>query len=205
MTVQGWKLSWRPPEDCTTISGLLFARIKIRGISDAVKDFYEIKQTSFYFYDLYKIKPILHGVERYLATIYVIRDYSCPENVFAYQEYEFETPPRGKIRYYNLFILDNLSQHYYNMIEITAPPNVINLEVVETDTRQTSAMIHLRWQSPRPPLNGKLHYYSIQLCEKNKYCSVIQEVQLNEFCDLWDNYICRIIKKPPSRSSTIQV
>ncbi|CAL1680484.1 unnamed protein product [Lasius platythorax] len=180
VTVQGWKLSWRPPEDCTTISGLLFARIKIRGISDAVKDFYEIKQTSLDFYDLDKIKPKLHGVERYLATIYVIRSYSSLENASAYQEYIFETPP-------------------------TAPPNVINLEVVETDTRQTPAMIHLRWQSPLPPLNGKLHYYSIQLCEKKKYCSVIQEVQLNEFCDLWDNYICRIIEKPSSRSPKIQV
>lgn len=93
------------------------------------------------------------------------------------------------------------------MIEITAPPNVINLEVVETDTRQVPAMIHLRWQSPRPPLNGKLHYYTIQSCtinwRKQKNCLSIK-VQLNEFCDLWDNYMCRIIQKP-SRSAEIQV
>ncbi|CAL1680481.1 unnamed protein product [Lasius platythorax] len=174
VTVQGWKLSWRPPEDCTTISGLLFAKIKIRGISDAVKDFYEIKQTLFDFYDLDTIKPILHGVERYMATIYVIRGYSSPENVFAYQEYEFETPPR-------------------------APPKIVNLDVVEIDTRQTPATIHLRWQSPLPPLNGKLRNYAIQLYHR------IIEIQPNKFCDLWDNYICTIIQKVSRTSEEIRV
>ncbi|KAM0726010.1 Receptor-type tyrosine-protein phosphatase mu [Formica fusca] len=183
LKVQGWKLSWHPPEDCTTISGPIKAKIKIRGISNAVKDRIIItKNTVSYSLDLGKIEPKLHGVERYMATVYVIRDYTSLENVFAYQEYEFETPP-------------------------TAPPNVINLEVVETDTRQVPAIIHLRWQSPRPPLNGKLHYYTIQSCtinrRKQKNCLSIK-VQLNEFCDLWDNYICQTIQEP-SRSAEIQV
>jgi len=208
LKVQDWKLSWHPPEDCTTISGPIKARIKIRGISDAVKDkIYKTKQTLYYSFDLNKIEPKLHGAERYLAKIYLIRDYASQENDSAYQEYEFETPPTGKISYYTIYsLLGNLSLHNYNMIEITAPPSVINLEVIEIDTRQTPAMIHLRWQSPRPPLNGKLHYYGIQSCEQynNENCS-ITEVQLNEFCDLWDDYICRIIQKPVTNNSKIQV
>lgn len=91
------------------------------------------------------------------------------------------------------------------MVEITAPPSIINLDVVETDTRQTPAMIHLRWQSPRPPLNGKLYYYKIQSCLKRKKRSCfIVDVQLNEICDLWDDYICRSIKKL-STNAEIQV
>ncbi|KAL6423361.1 hypothetical protein ACFW04_010167 [Cataglyphis niger] len=181
LKVQGWKLSWRPPEDCTTISGPIKAKIKIRGISDAVKNgFNIIKSTVSYSFDLSTIKPKLHGIERYMATIYVIRDYGSLENVSAYQEYEFETPP-------------------------TAPPSIINLDVVETDTRQTPAMIHLRWQSPRPPLNGKLYYYKIQSCLKwKKQNCFIVDVQLNENCDLWDDYICRSIKKFPTNAE-IQV
>lgn len=97
--MQGWKLLWSPPEDCSKISGPIKAKIKIRGISDAVKDIHLIKQTLFYFFDLDKIQPKLHGVERYAVTIYVIRDYNSPENVSAYQEYEFETPPTGKTLY----------------------------------------------------------------------------------------------------------
>lgn len=106
LKVQGWKLSWHPPEDCTTISGPIKAKIKIRGISNAVKDMIIItKNTVSYSLDLGKIEPKLHGVERYMATVYVIRDYTSLENVFAYQEYEFETPPTGKILYYNSFVL----------------------------------------------------------------------------------------------------
>lgn len=83
-----------------------------------------------------------------------------------------------------------------NVIEITAPPGVTNLEVVEIDIRRKSAMIHLRWQSPLPPLNGKLRVYGVQLCDTySKHCLDIQ-VQLNEFCDLWDDYICKVIHKP---------
>jgi len=184
------------------------ARIKIRGISDAVKDkIYKAKQTLYYFFDLSKMEPKLHGAERYLAKIYVIRDFAKQENDSAYQEYEFETPPTGKISYYTIYsLLDNLSLHNYNMIEITAPPSVINLEVIEIDSRQTPAMIHLRWQSPRSPLNGKLHYYGIQSCKQyyNKNCPIM-EVQLNKFCDLWDDYICQMIQKPFTNYPIIRV
>ncbi|GAB1866951.1 protein-tyrosine-phosphatase [Camponotus japonicus] len=182
LKVQDWKLSWGPPKDCTTISGPIKARIKIRGISDAIKDkIYKAKQTLYYFFDLNKIEPKLHGAERYLAKIYVIRDFRSQENDSAYQEYEFETPP-------------------------TAPPSVINLEVIEIDSRQTPAMIHLRWQSPRSPLNGKLHYYGIQSCKQyyNKNCPIM-EVQLNKFCDLWDDYICQMIQKPFTNNPIIRV
>ncbi|XP_072767764.1 receptor-type tyrosine-protein phosphatase S-like isoform X2 [Anoplolepis gracilipes] len=172
LKVQDWTLSWRPPKDCSTISGPIIAKIKIRGISDAVKDkIYKPKKTSLNNIDLNTIDPKLNGAERYVATIYVIRDYKSLENVSAYQKYEFESPP-------------------------TAPPNVIHVNVIEVDSYQIP-MIHLRWQSPPPPLNGKLSYYEIQICPKiyNRHCSIIK-VQLNEFCDLWDNYICRIIQFP---------
>ncbi|EFN73959.1 Receptor-type tyrosine-protein phosphatase kappa [Camponotus floridanus] len=187
LNVEDWILSWRPPEDCTMISGPIKARIKIHGISDAVKDMiYTPKNTLYYKFYLDNIKPKLHGAERYIVKIYVIRDnmsnkFIYQENDSPHQEYEFETPP-------------------------IAPPSVINLEVIEIDTRQTPAMIHLRWQRPRPPLNGKLHYYGIQSCDQynNKYCP-ITKVQLNKFCDLWDDYICQMIQKPFTNNSNIQV
>lgn len=97
LRVQDWKLLWNPPEDCTTISGLLKARIKIHGISDAVKHFYVTKQTVSYYLDLNQLNPKLNGVERYMARVYVIRDYNSKENEYAYQQYEFETPPKGKM------------------------------------------------------------------------------------------------------------
>lgn len=78
------------------ITGSLNARIKIRGISDNVKYFNVIKQTGYYSYDLSQLNPKLNGVERYEATIYVIRDYKAKENTSAYQKYEFETLPTGK-------------------------------------------------------------------------------------------------------------
>ncbi|XP_039309413.1 uncharacterized protein LOC120358642 [Solenopsis invicta] len=180
LKVQDWKLSWQPPEDCTTISGPMKARIKIRGISDAVKSFNSVQTTSFNVLNLDKLEQKLNGAEQYMATVYVIRDYSKKENASAYQKFEFETPP-------------------------TAPPKVTNLEVVEIDTRQTPALIYLRWQSPVPPLNGKLRIYGIQLCGKCEgFCSII-EVLLNETCDLWDDYICKAVQKPPMHSSTIKV
>ncbi|XP_011698918.1 PREDICTED: receptor-type tyrosine-protein phosphatase mu-like, partial [Wasmannia auropunctata] len=177
LRVQDWTLSWSPPEDCTTISGSLKTRIKIQGVSDAVKDYNVIKETSYKSLDLAQLSPKLNGVERYLATIYVIRDFLSKENASAYQKYEFETPP-------------------------TAPPKVTNLEVVEIDTRQLPPMIHLRWQSPRLPLNGKLRNYVVQLCES--LCTNIT-VQLNESCDLWDDYICTIVKKSSTLFQRIKV
>ncbi|XP_011873328.1 PREDICTED: receptor-type tyrosine-protein phosphatase F-like [Vollenhovia emeryi] len=170
LKVQDWKLLWSPPEDCTTISGTLTARIIIQGISDAVKYFNVTKQTSLSYFDLNKLNPNLNGAERYVATIYVIRNFTSKENASAYQKYEFETPP-------------------------TAPPRVTNLEIVEIDTRQTYGMIHLRWQSPLPPLNGKLHIYGVQLCDTyDKVCSLI-EVQVTESCDLWEDYICKVVRQ----------
>ncbi|XP_024890013.1 receptor-type tyrosine-protein phosphatase mu-like isoform X1 [Temnothorax curvispinosus] len=165
LRVEGWNLLWRPPEDCTTISGPLIARIKIHGISNVVQNYNLTKQTQNSKLELNQLNPF----ERYMATVYVIRKYGSKENASAYQQCEFETPP-------------------------AAPPRVTNFEVVEIDTRQTPAMIHLRWQSPLPPLNGILRNYDVQFCNKNsRYCSVVQ-VQINESCDLWDDYICKLCK-----------
>lgn len=97
LRVQEWKLSWDPPENCTTISGPMETMINIRGISDAVKDFNVSTTTSYYFLDLYKLYPKLSGFERYVATVYVIRDNSSKEYASANQTHEFETPPKGKI------------------------------------------------------------------------------------------------------------
>ncbi|XP_071640949.1 uncharacterized protein [Temnothorax longispinosus] len=180
LRVQGWNLSWRPPENCTTISGPLISSIKIQGISDAVQYFNVTNETQNYNLNLDQLYPKLNGVERYIATVYVIRDYRSKENVSAYQQYEFETPP-------------------------AAPPKVTNVEVVEIDTRQTPDMIHLRWQSPRPPINGKLRDYIVELCNKySGHCSVV-EVQINESCDLWDDYICKVVQKSSTISETIKV
>ncbi|XP_011700874.1 PREDICTED: receptor-type tyrosine-protein phosphatase S-like [Wasmannia auropunctata] len=73
--------------------------------------------------------------------------------------------------------------------------------------RIKSPMIHLRWQSPRPPLNGKLRDYVVQFCNSNnRHCSsVIAIVQLYESCDLWDNYICKIVEKSPIFTQEIKV
>lgn len=93
-------LSWSRPEDCTTISGRLKARIKIRGVSNDVKNFNFVSQAQpsqylLNFFDLKKISE-LHGAERYVARVYVVRDENGPENASAYQEYEFQLPPTGK-------------------------------------------------------------------------------------------------------------
>ncbi|KAL6261513.1 hypothetical protein P5V15_006601 [Pogonomyrmex californicus] len=181
LRVQDWKLMWNAPEDCSTITGSMIARIKIRGISNAVKDFEVIKQTTRYFLELDKLK--LNGVERYEVKIYVIRGYSKPENTSAYRIYEFESPP-------------------------TAPPSVSNLEVVEIDTRRISTsedLLYLRWQSPLPPLNGKLRDYGIQSCYNtyyNEHCKIIAN-HFNTSCDLWDDYICKDV--PITTSAIIQV
>jgi len=105
LRVDGWVLSWRPPEDCTTISGPLKARIKIHGISDAVKYFNVTKtlnqildqKTNRYCFNLDQLHLKLYGVERYEATVHVIRDFNSKENASANQTYEFETPAKGKM------------------------------------------------------------------------------------------------------------
>jgi len=79
----------------------LKARIKIYGIGDFVKNFSFADSTRSYSYDLKRIISQLHGAERYVAKVYVIRDLMSSENVSAYQKYEFETPPTGKMFDYN--------------------------------------------------------------------------------------------------------
>lgn len=119
LRVQDWKLLWQPPEDCTTITGLLKARVKIHGISDAVKYFYLPKQTISYYLDLSQLNPKLNGVERYMARVYVIRDYNSKENDSAYLEYQFETPPKGKTSYIvNNNYFDNflVTDEFFSMI-----------------------------------------------------------------------------------------
>nr|XP_012218963.1 PREDICTED: tyrosine-protein phosphatase Lar-like [Linepithema humile] len=170
LILQGQILSWTIPEDCTTITGPLKAKIKIYGISDLVKNFSFTDWTKSYFYDLKHIIPQLHGAERYVAKVYVIRDWKSSENASAFQKYEFETPP-------------------------AAPPQITNLDVVEIDTRHTPATIYLRWQSPLPPFNGKLDYYVIRICDMY-YRTPCQNfsVQVNKSCDLWNDYICGSVK-----------
>ncbi|XP_039309395.1 uncharacterized protein LOC105194038 isoform X2 [Solenopsis invicta] len=166
LKIEDWILLWNPPDNCTTILGPLIAKIVIQGISDAVKYFNVIKYSISYQLNLDELNPKLNGFERYLVTLYVIRDYDKKENTTTYEKLEFETPP-------------------------TAPPEVTNLEVVEIDTRQMPA-IHLRWQSPLPPFNGKLHNYGVKYNWTEGYSPII-EVALNETCDLWDDYICKVI------------
>lgn len=96
--MEGWKLLWNQPDDCTTISGPIFARIRIRGISDAVKEFGVVTDTKNDYLNLNKIKT-LHGAEQYLIKLYVIRDYNTRENASAYIETLIDTPPKGKIPY----------------------------------------------------------------------------------------------------------
>lgn len=64
--------------------------------------------------------------------------------------------------------------------------------MVEVDTSHTPATIHLRWQSPRPPLNGILRDYSILIGGTHKQRDV--SIHLNESCAFWDNYICKSIR-----------
>lgn len=101
LTIQGWKLLWSPPEDCTTILGPVVAKLNIRGVSDAVKDFNQIKKTARNTFDLYKMNE-LYGAEWYEVKIYVVRDYMSSENISAYQVLIFETPPKGKVQYHTL-------------------------------------------------------------------------------------------------------
>lgn len=87
-------MSWEPPKDCKTITGLLYATIEIQGISDAVKTFYTVKHTAYR--HLYLDRFSLHGGERYIANLYVIRHLREMKNISAYRTYGFETPPGGK-------------------------------------------------------------------------------------------------------------
>ncbi|XP_067211050.1 receptor-type tyrosine-protein phosphatase S-like isoform X2 [Linepithema humile] len=166
-------LSWSKPEDCKTISGRLKARIKIDGVSDAVKNFSFVSQAQpsqdqLNYFDLKKISE-LYGAEQYMVRVYVVRDENSSENASAYQKRLFTLPP-------------------------TAPPPITNLDVVEIDTRHRREIIHLRWKSPVPPTNGKLSHYVIRICDL-LYLSCFNhyKVNVNNTCDLWDDYICATI------------
>ncbi|RLU22065.1 hypothetical protein DMN91_006445 [Ooceraea biroi] len=165
VNVQDWNMTWEPPEDCRTITGSLYARIYVRGVSDAHKDFYIMKQTAHNRLSLKEIK--LYNAEIYVATLYVVRHPKGLENPSANQEYVFETPPG-------------------------APPRVINLEIYEIDNSPNHSIVYLRWQRPLPPHNGILRIYQVRSCGVTKCAST--EVQLNAMCDLWDNYICGSIE-----------
>lgn len=92
-----------------------------------------------------------------------------------------------------------------DIMEMTAPPKVLHLEVYEIDSRTNPAIVHLRWQRLRPPLNGILHAYYIRSCSRNNNCN-ITEIQLDAVCDLWDNYICGSISRSYSDpQQTIEV
>ncbi|XP_026825817.1 uncharacterized protein LOC105285567 [Ooceraea biroi] len=156
-----WKLTWGSPDDCTTITGSLYARIKIRTIND--ENFPIVKQTRYNSLSLKRRTINLFGGEQYVARVYVIRKANAEENSSAYQEIEFTTPPG-------------------------IPPQVTNLDVYETDTREDQKVVYLRWQEPIPPLNGTLRSYSILLCTIHECSST--EVPLTNSCKLWNDYIC---------------
>lgn len=109
LEVQGWKLSWKPPVDCSTVLGPIIAKIKIRGISRNVKNLVKIITTTGFSLDLSAVKDI-YGAEQYMATVYAVRNHSSPENSSAYQEVQFESPSKGKNRtlkfvsYYLVFL-----------------------------------------------------------------------------------------------------
>lgn len=83
------------------------------------------------------------------------------------------------------------SNDYSIISATTEPPPITNLEIVEINENK----IHLRWQNPRLPLNGKLQGYEVLLCpykDSISLCDIIQ-VHLNETCSLWDDYMCKTI------------
>lgn len=94
LKISNWELSWNRPEDCTAISGPLNnAKIKIQGISEAVKNFNVIKNTA---YSHLNLKNYLHGTEQYVVKIFAQRGPDLATNESVYQEILFETPPKGR-------------------------------------------------------------------------------------------------------------
>ncbi|EZA48422.1 Receptor-type tyrosine-protein phosphatase kappa [Ooceraea biroi] len=162
LKAQGWNLTWKPPEDCTTITGPLDAKIKIRSIKDDSENFPIVKYTKYTYLPLYKAE--LYALNQFVARVYVIRAINAAENPSAYQEIEFAVPPG-------------------------VPPQVTKLDVYEIDKHQDPMVVYLRWQKPIPPLNGTLRGYSIRLCNNVHVCSYT-EVPLTNTCKLWDDYVC---------------
>ncbi|XP_012142815.2 uncharacterized protein LOC100876654 isoform X1 [Megachile rotundata] len=163
LRVQGYTLMWDPPKDCTTISGTIIARIVVNGISNAVSNVSITKQTTKYFIDF---TDFLYGVETYEARVYAIRDYYKQHNELLYEKLVFTTPPK-------------------------APPPVNNLEIFEIDVLRR--LVQLRWQEPNPPINGKIEYYTVNICAQG--CATVLKVQPTEFCNLWSKYICATIER----------
>lgn len=94
MKFQNWILSWSPPENCTAILGPLnVAKIEIKGINGAVKNFNVTKNTQNSEIDL---QEILYGAEQYVAKIFALRNFDGEINISAYEEHKFETPSKGK-------------------------------------------------------------------------------------------------------------
>ncbi|XP_026666745.1 receptor-type tyrosine-protein phosphatase T-like isoform X2 [Ceratina calcarata] len=128
-------LMWDAPQDCTTISGPIIARINITGVGKAVANHVIIKQTVKYSLNL---DSDLLGSEMYEARIYAIRDYNKQYNPLRYNSLTFTTPPK-------------------------APPPVRSLEIYETDF--ITKHVHLRWLEPKPPMNGELASYIVSQCQ----------------------------------------
>ncbi|KZC07125.1 Receptor-type tyrosine-protein phosphatase T [Dufourea novaeangliae] len=129
---QNYWLTWDPPNDCTTISGPLYSRIIINGISESVMNLSVTKQT---WNQRIDCEPFLSGAETYEAQVYVIRGYNKSHNELLSQRITFTTPPK-------------------------APPPVEELEIYEHDTRNN--IIYLRWKKPKVPTNGKIGHYIVK-------------------------------------------
>ncbi|XP_076679005.1 receptor-type tyrosine-protein phosphatase F [Andrena cerasifolii] len=119
LTFQNYTLSWNPPEDCTTISGPIKARIIVKGVSKLMAGFNITKNTVSYFI---KLDKELYGAEKFEARIYVVRDYKST-NKSSYQEITFTTPPK-------------------------APPPVRNLEVFEFDSKTEEVHLRWQEPNP---------------------------------------------------------
>lgn len=92
--MQNWLLLWNRPEDCTKYLGpLAVARISIRGLSNNVNNFSVVKNTQ---NKSLNLRKVLYGAEWYIARIYVLRGFNLEVNNSAYEEYKFQTPPKGE-------------------------------------------------------------------------------------------------------------
>ncbi|XP_076241150.1 receptor-type tyrosine-protein phosphatase F [Calliopsis andreniformis] len=161
--IHNYTLMWDPPENCSTISGPIVSKIVITGVSKLVMGNTTTKQTALYSIDL---NNALFGVETYEARIYAIRGYNKEPNEMLYQQIVFTTPPK-------------------------APPPVRNLEIFEINLQNWN--IYLRWQEPKPPINGEIQHYIVSNCDP--VCKVLLNVLPTEYCNLWDGYICATLKE----------
>ncbi|XP_017788720.1 PREDICTED: receptor-type tyrosine-protein phosphatase kappa-like [Habropoda laboriosa] len=124
-------LTWDAPEDCTTISGRIVAKIIVMGLGEAVENFSIVRLTEEYSLN---VSELLYGAETYEARVYAVRSYDKQQNELVFKKLVFTTPPK-------------------------APPPVRNLEIYELDSETTS--VYLRWLKPEPPINGEIEYYLV--------------------------------------------